>query len=164
MNNQFWLTTMNKRLPIIYYQDRAIADCIKATLKMMPVEDDLMFKTLKATVRSLCRLLPFEYCKIDQIGWKMPLSERVMDTIQAIEDQIDEAFEPMRENLEFFPIVHYATNPNDALNGLIHRLKLEASRHLETAFQNGHWDGKSGPSCTEVLRMDPRLIKREKTR
>lgn len=144
-------------------QDRAIGDCIKVTLKMMRVEDDLMFKTLKTTVRSLCRLLTFEYRKVDQIGWKMPLSERALDIIYLIQDQIDEAFEPMRENLDFLPIVHYGTNPTDILNGLIHRLKMEASRHLETAFQNGHWEGQS-PPVIEVLRMDPRVIKREKTR
>lgn len=131
-----FVARIESRIHLLPQSMRGEKKAIEATCQMMQDSDDPTFlKALAHAIRSLLRNTDY---RIYNESWNAPLPEDVEQVIQDMCDQITLAFgqiDSKHPNLT----LPYAYRSVEALSN---RLVRDTYHHLETAYINGHWNGK----------------------
>lgn len=147
-------------------QDRRIGLLVEAMVKtgLNRRNDEAMLQTLKMAIKQLCRGLPYEWSRITNKGWTLPIPESVLETISDLSAQVRAAFEPMIESGEFIPIFVLATSAKiDPVDNIRVFADLEArktAQMLEAAYRGGVWDGKTVDGVPELVGTSAKMLER----
>jgi hypothetical protein len=166
MNNDDWFSMMNGRMEHLLKQDRRIGLLVEAMVKtgLNRRGDQSMLPTLKMAIKQLCRGLPYEWSKITNKGWTVPIPEAVLEAINEVSAQVEAAFDSIIENGEFIPIFVLGSSckvdPVDNIRQLARQGAKNATRHLMAAYRGGLWDGKTVDGLPELVGTPARMLER----
>lgn len=166
MNNNDWFSMMDGRMEHLIKKDRRIGLLVEATVKtgLVRRNDEALMNTLKMAIKSLCRGLPYEWSKITNKGWTLPIPDSVLDTISDLSAQVRSAFDLMTDNGKFIPLFVLGASakidPVDNIRVFADIQARKTAKMLEAAYRGGVWDGKTVDGVPELVGTSAHMLER----